>query len=653
MAGTLFYRLQVDHVYQRRFTDPTAFATALRNSHWYIITRRPSIRIIEESVQLDDRMLTVDFVTRETPVTPEQIRTYGTDFYAMGELRNFQVYEDGAYFSIEIGGDFMHGDAWALASFLSHADTDIARQEVLYVGQAFGPNGESNAWTRTEEHKKLQKIYADHVNADCEIFIAPLSLEQGKMVSDDHIDDSEDGPSLETYYSNFRTTDGRLLKPSVNLIEHALIAYFDAPYNEKLREWRADQPTEDMKKMRSAGFRLVQVHLSGWWGLARFYSSQEPEGSRSHFISHDLPQNPLTSIRRGISAPEISDWRFGARLAREGKQIFADRSEEAAVLLRAFGDEAPVDRKPVDVVLRRGVPNEPSAEQRADTHSELRESLSKHREERKRITEPIPWSGRPSYDPDTGTIAVGEYLSDGEPVRIQLHEPNSQEVYSGLIIGDQGSGKSNSLRIIAAEAAMSGKFLVLPILLGGGGHKKFLEFWAAIARYDRFIATTQDKAIEILSLARHIADERLQAEYPAGDGASPGVIVVIDNSDSLLQQELGARLVIDILQRGGPAAVGIIQTVSDISALTGNSDLMYELVRCQTQQAFMPNGYDLLAFLTAVHGDQREETWRDAAATFILHRDTARTSLGILIASIPRKATPGEAQKWCRDRLSA
>jgi hypothetical protein len=178
MAGTLFYKLYVEHVYQRRFGDSAAFAEALRNSHWYIIARRPSVRIIGESVQIQDNMITADFVARENPGDPEHIYSFGSDFYEMGDLKNFQTYQDGAYFSVDVNDTFMHGDAWALASFLSHASPLIARQEVLYIGEAFGNDGKGNAWKRTRQHKKLQQIYEHHVNDDYEVFIAPLSLER-------------------------------------------------------------------------------------------------------------------------------------------------------------------------------------------------------------------------------------------------------------------------------------------------------------------------------------------------------------------------------------------------------------------------------------------------------------------------------------------
>jgi hypothetical protein len=89
---------------------------------------------------------------------------------------------------------------------------------------------------------------------------------------------------------------------------------------------------------------------------------------------------------------------------------------------------------------------------------------------------------------------------------------------------------------------------------------------------------------------------------------SPGIIVAIDDSDALLQSDLGARLVTDLVQHGGLAGAGLVIVVSDVSSITGDTDLMYELVSCENKTAYMPNEYYVLAGLTAMHGKCRTGT---------------------------------------------
>jgi hypothetical protein len=297
------------------------------------------------------------------------------------------------------------------------------------------------------------------------------------------------------------------------------------------------------------------------------------------------------------------------------------------------------------------VPEEPSPQQRADAHAALRKRLTQIREPRRRLLEPIHHGGHSSYDPETGTIAVGEHVDDGALIRIRLHDPDTGEVPSALAIGNPGMGKSNWLRVMAGEAAMSGRFLVIPILLGRQEDADHLAFWQAIAADERLVATSPDKAIEILTLVRHIVNERLENEQTERDQISPAIMVAIDDSDVLLQQDLGARLVTDLLQRGGLAGVGLAIVVSDINSITSNADLMYELVSCENRQAYMNNGHYVLAGLAAMHGKRRTETLRDSEPVFVLHRDASRTSLGFLIASISAEASSAQAQKWCSERL--
>lgn len=649
MAGTLWYRLNVEHVYQRRFGDSESLAEALATSHWYIISRRPSVRIIADTVRVDDQILTVDFVTRDDITGPERVHTFGSDFCQLEPLRDFRTYSNGAYFSVAVGDMLMHGDAWALASLLSAASVDIARQEVLYVGQAFGQGGTGNVWERTQQHQKLQRIYEDHVNTGCEIFVASLSLERRGFSNDDHIDDKENGPSLDDYYETLAESDGSIRKPAVDLIEHSLISYFAPPYNEKLIEWRADKPTDAMQKMRSVGFRLLHVHLSGWWGLARFYSRQEPDPLRSHFISHDLPPTPLRPRVRGTVAEALSGLGMGELLVQEGKEIFADRAEQTGVLLRVFGDLAPAVRKPPNITLSRSSLERRNPVLDTDAHEQVRTVIRTVREEERKASEPLRHRGKPTYDPSTGAISVGISL-DGNSVSMRLHDPQTGSVDSALILGEPQSGKSNLLRIMIAEAFASGRFLVLPS--DPSGRNQFAELWSGIVYKDHLIATDADGTIRNLTIARGVMEDRLGTENEWQSKESPAVLVAIDDADIVLQQPLGSRLVTDILGRGGNVGVGLLVVIADISKLEDNVDLMYELVSCRMQAASIPNGRLVLADLAARYGKRRPCTWRDDGWSFVLHRGGNDTSLGLLMAATGSDATPAQAQEWCRQQLA-
>ncbi|MGC5658988.1 hypothetical protein ACN261_01025 [Micromonospora sp. WMMD723] len=351
MAGSLTIGVQPVHIYQRRF-DSQDLAVALRNSHLYLISRRPRVRLDGETATWNRSGVKVVAFGRHEgreSVWSEEIHLYPPEG---GSIEDFRVHADGSYFSLRVAGRAIHGDAWALASFHSNAAEHIAGQEVVYAGKAYGRDGSSNAWERTQKHVKLQRIYEDHLADGWDVFLSPLEVEYMKMGSDDHIDDSDDGPDLMGgYYGVYMDLPNRILAPTIDLAEHGLISYFVPHYNENLLEWCAAEPTKDMRLMRSGGFRLLQIHFNGWNGLSRFYSRQEPARVRSHLISHDLPPRPDKTIRRGIGVKDLTSWRAKASLVPHGHNIFAQHAEQAGVILRAFGDAAPEVRRPPEVVF--------------------------------------------------------------------------------------------------------------------------------------------------------------------------------------------------------------------------------------------------------------------------------------------------------------
>ena len=52
------------------------------------------------------------------------------------------------------------------------------------------------------------------------------------------------------------------------------------------------------------------------------------------------------------------------------QEIFEGWEDASAVVLRVFGDEAPVERKPPGIILRRGIPADPGPEQVADPRTQ-------------------------------------------------------------------------------------------------------------------------------------------------------------------------------------------------------------------------------------------------------------------------------------------
>lgn len=655
MAGTLSYSLKVRHVFQRKF-DSESLGEALSACHWYIITRRPSVRIVPETVRLDDDIITLDIVTRSSARGEKRAHHLAADLASVGMLKNFEVHANDAYFSASVGDHLIHGDAWALASLLSLASPDISRQEVLYIGQAFG-KGENNAWHRTQNHEKLQRIYEDHAGDDWDVFVAPLVLEKRSVSTDDHINDAEDGPDLAAYYENFAAYGGGILKPSVDLIEHSLISYFRPHYNERLREWRPSDPTNAMRKMRSGRFRLLHIHLNGWMGLARFYSNAEPEQIRSHFISHDIPSEPRRPTLQRISAPQLSEWSLDAKLVEGGRGIFADLAEYSGVELSIFGDKAPSVRIPSEVVLPLTVSLQGGLTKVSnDTmdhlhHSEMmRGQIKEAREALKKATEPILHPGKASYDPSTGLITTGQRIDNSEATW-QLHDPEGSGVRHGLIIGNPGMGKSNSLWIIMLEAALSGVFVVVPSD-PRDEHDYLNRCKPFVGDRTGLISRSVPETIENLRAACRIIDARVsKGGYNLPVREKPGILLTIDDADEVLHDSSGCALVEKVLMEGGSVCVGIVVVVRDLAGLEGDSSLLRCLASMENKQAFMHDGYYRIMDFTATYGSRRSSTMSSHAVTFVLHWGPTEMTLGRLLSIGNPELTPAEAQNWADGSL--
>jgi hypothetical protein len=89
----------------------------------------------------------------------------------------------------------------------------------------------------------LQRIYEDHVG-DADIFVTPLRIHQSTFLGVDHIDGAVGtGPALSDSHGVFTDVAGGIRSPTVELLEHGLIAYFVPPYNEKPRHRESSRVT--------------------------------------------------------------------------------------------------------------------------------------------------------------------------------------------------------------------------------------------------------------------------------------------------------------------------------------------------------------------------------------------------------------------------
>jgi hypothetical protein len=200
VSGNLCYSIAVGHVYQRKFGNDE-LARALKGFHLYFISRRPATRIDERSIRQRRNSINLDVVVFnpvDRSVRERIPLSIGWDL----QPSTFTTHMDGSYFSVySKDRALLHGDAWALITSTLGVPRGVADQEVLYVGQAYGQQGERSAYDRTKEHNKLQRIYEEHAGEAWDIFVSPVIIEETRLDNWDHLPDDGRGFNFEAIHA--------------------------------------------------------------------------------------------------------------------------------------------------------------------------------------------------------------------------------------------------------------------------------------------------------------------------------------------------------------------------------------------------------------------------------------------------------------------
>jgi hypothetical protein len=183
----------------------------------------------------------------------------------------------------------------------------------------------------------------------------------------------------------------------------------------------------------------------------------------------------------------------------------------------------------------------------------------------------IPYQGRPSYDRSTGTIVVGQTIA-GEPSTIRLHDPTNGRIDSIWIVGEDGAGKSNMLRVILMESALSGVFCIFPS--DPRNEHGFDHMWRSLVPTPAWISSNVRDTIRNLEAAIRVIDARIEADDGGWPSHShPGILFGLDDADDVLRLPRGRALAEDLLTRGPRVGVGLVAVLRTLESVKG-SDLI-------------------------------------------------------------------------------
>jgi hypothetical protein len=116
-------------------------------------------------------------------------------------------------------------------------DHPVNHLEVLYIGQAFGKNGERTAFDRLQSHSTLQEIYSE-CKPDQDIWISLWRFNRNSLLLLDPksaLTGAWEEPSAKYLDHMQRPYDNVSKEQEVNFTEAALIKYFEPKYNDKFK----------------------------------------------------------------------------------------------------------------------------------------------------------------------------------------------------------------------------------------------------------------------------------------------------------------------------------------------------------------------------------------------------------------------------------
>ena len=346
----------------------------------------------------------------------------------------------------------------------------------------------------------------------------------------------------------------------------------------------------------------------------------QPDGSRQELQAETIIQAGFTRWRPVAAFEQLDDWTV--RQTSTGLELWdhggiwarGPANPDLAWLAAAARLGAVLAVYGVELGVRAPTPHQPGKNHRWSPAARAAE-LRRARDAGIVAAALIPWRAQqapegvatypgPTYDPATGRFQMG-VGADGDPLWWQLNTPGVG-VANGLILGGPGTGKSNTLKVLNAEAVQTGRFLIWPA--DPTGRHDLPPLWAPIA--DR-LATTPADTLALLAAADQLITDRLTPSHAATTGPArgnytdptaehPGVLLTIDEAaDVLAGNRHATELAERVATRGGPAGVGLVVTSRGAdAAYFGGSTRLRAALAATNRYAFGPNSLDLLAALT-------------------------------------------------------
>lgn len=277
VENTVTMRHSFNRLLQQQDFENADISRKLRSEqcHIYIICSRPRISLSPE-LNITEKEIKGDFIINKGEV--QELHSFTVPNPPELEIKSYKLEYPFTDIDLinESGKVVSGGKAAYLYPKLQYEYNSCLDLEVLYIGQAFGSNGERLATDRLASHSTLQRIYSDTISTypHKEVWITLWTFEpyiismMGKGFENARSSFDESLTHLDTVLTNPITLDQQ-----ITITEAALIKYFEPVYN---KEYKSNFPSNSHSSydqcydldINSVAFELHTKDL-----LTRLYSS--------------------------------------------------------------------------------------------------------------------------------------------------------------------------------------------------------------------------------------------------------------------------------------------------------------------------------------------------------------------------------------------
>jgi hypothetical protein len=264
--------------------------------HLYILAQRPRVTLDPKSV-----VITKDEISgRVQFAMPEGPKTCGWSArnpFADATLVMECPYPYSEFALRRKGGALLSGGECAMLVPSGREPAEVPSDydlKVVYVGQAFGDDGDRDAFQRLRSHSTLQEVYADAMREapHMDVWLMLLRAEATQIVSIFPSDLSPGVPLDESLAKKTRQLLGApiSLQQRINFTEAALIRYFSPSYNTVYKDRFPHPGHKTYAECYAADVNVVCAELQTLDVAARTFSDAVAP-AYAHIASYALRSN--------------------------------------------------------------------------------------------------------------------------------------------------------------------------------------------------------------------------------------------------------------------------------------------------------------------------------------------------------------------------